>query len=136
MSYDNDVLKKLKSWFSFLVLIVLLPFGVVFFNRKKIISAFKPKQILAQFMAFSLIFTQTAWAFNDIVPPQNTNDMPVDYIVVDPERAWNAFADRAQNGMPIVNINAASNGGVSANYYRDFNVNEENLILNNLLLAT
>ena len=31
----------------------------------------------------------------------------------------------------MVNINNANNQGISANYYKDFNVNQENLILNN-----
>jgi filamentous hemagglutinin len=131
MMLTNCNFSRTKIIFRILAAIILLPFWVLFFNRRQIFSAFKPKQILAQFMAFSLIFTQTAWAFNDIVLPQNVADNPVNHIVIDPDRAGNAFVDRAQNGTPVVNINAASTGGVSSNYYRDFNVNEENLILNN-----
>jgi filamentous hemagglutinin family protein len=89
------------------------------------------KKLVAYFLSFSLLFSQTAWAINDIVPPQNTNDNPINHIVIDPDRAGNTTLDRAQNETPVVNINPASAGGVSANYYRDFNVNEENLILNN-----
>lgn len=90
------------------------------------------KKIIANFLAFSMLFTHTAFAFNDIVPPQNIQDNPIHHIVVDSDRAGNTHLDRAQNGTPVININAASAGGVSANYYRDFNVNRENLILNNL----
>ena len=90
------------------------------------------KKFLTSLLAQLVVLSQSAFAYNDIVPPQNTNDNPVNHIVIDPNRAGNAFIDRAQNGTPVVNINAASAGGVSANYYRDFNVNNENLILNNL----
>jgi filamentous hemagglutinin len=113
---------KISKLFNILITILFLPVGVLFFNRRKII---------AYFLSFSLLFSQTAWAYNDIVPPQNIVDNPIKHIEIDPDRAGNTHLDRAQNGTPMVNINAASNGGVSANYYRDFNVNEENLILNN-----
>lgn len=106
-------------------------FQYINFGRKKISRHINFRAIVAHFVSFSIIFSQTAMAFNDIVPPQNITDNPVTHIVIDPDKAGNAFIDRAQNGTPVVNINAASAGGVSANYYRDFNVNSENLILNN-----
>lgn len=96
----------------------------------KIISNYS-KKILTSLLAQLVVLQQCAWAYNDIVPPQNVNDNPVNHIVIDPNRAGEAFIDRAQNGTPVININAASHGGVSANYYRDFNINAENLILNN-----
>ncbi len=89
------------------------------------------KKVLTSILAQLVVLQQCAWAYNDIVPPQNVNDSPINHIVIDPDRGGNATIDRAQNGTPVININAASNGGVSANYYRDFNVNQENLILNN-----
>ncbi len=90
------------------------------------------KKVLVSLLAELVVLQQCAWAYNDIIPPQNVNDNPINHIVIDPDRAGNAFIDRAQNGTPVVNINAASKGGVSANYYRDFNINSENLIWNNL----
>lgn len=90
------------------------------------------KKLLTSTLAQLVVLQQCAWAYNDIVPPQNVQDNPVNHIVIDPDRAGEAFIDRAQNGTPVVNINAASKGGVSANYYRDFNINAENLIWNNL----
>ncbi len=90
------------------------------------------KKLLTSTLAQLVVLQQCAWAYNDIIPPQNVNDNPVNHIVIDPDRAGEAFIDRAQNGTPVVNINAASKGGVSANYYRDFNINAENLIWNNL----
>ncbi len=89
------------------------------------------KKLLTSTLAQLVVLQQCAWAYNDIVPPQNVQDNPINHIVIDPDRAGNAFIDRAQNGTPVININAASQGGVSANYYRDFNINSENLIWNN-----
>lgn len=89
------------------------------------------KKVLTSLLAQLVVLQQCAWAYNDIVPPQNVQDNPINHIIIDPDRAGDAFLDRAQNGTPVVNINAASHGGVSANYYRDFNINAENLIWNN-----
>ncbi len=89
------------------------------------------KKVLTSLLAQLVVLQQCAWAYNDIIPPQNVQDNPVNHIVIDPDRQGDAFIDRAQNGTPVVNINAASKGGVSANYYRDFNINAENLIWNN-----
>lgn len=84
----------------------------------------------------SAISIKQAHAFNEIVPPQNIKDNPIDHITPDnsiniPETNNNAHLDRTQNGTPMVNINNANNQGISANYYKDFNVDNQNLILNN-----
>ena len=70
------------------------------------------KKLLTSTLAQLVVLQQCAWAYNDIIPPQNVNDNPVNHIVIDPDRAGEAFIDRAQNGTPVVNINAASKGGV------------------------
>ncbi|AKL98222.1 hemagglutinin repeat-containing protein [Endomicrobium proavitum] len=62
----------------------------------------------------------------------NTADNPVKGLEADNGRGRGEIEiDRTQNGTPVVQINRPSAGGVSANYYKDFNVNEENLIINN-----
>jgi filamentous hemagglutinin len=81
-------------------------------------------------------------------PLNNIVDNPIEHIVPDNE-AWKnnngninnncqlnnscgaTALDRSQNGTPLIHINSPSEGWVSVNYYRDFNVNEENLIFNN-----
>lgn len=89
------------------------------------------KKVLTSLLAQLVVLPPCAWAYNDIVPPQNVQDKPINHIVIDPDRAGDAFLDRAQNGTPVININAPSKGGVSVNYYREFNINSENLIWNN-----
>jgi filamentous hemagglutinin family protein len=128
--------KDLFNLVRFVVAAALFPFACLFFN-------FNSRRFIARTMSFALVFSQTAmlmprsaFAYNDIVPPQNARDNPINHIVVDPDRAGGPTSgathlDRAQNGTPVININAAGSGGVSANYYRDFNINEENLIFNN-----
>jgi filamentous hemagglutinin family protein len=62
----------------------------------------------------------------------NIKDNPVSWIEADNSRGMGEIEiDRAQNETPIVNINRPSAGGVSVNYFKDFNVNDENLIINN-----
>jgi filamentous hemagglutinin len=75
-------------------------------------------------------------------PLNNIKDNPIPYIEIDNSipinnngdtysNGNNTELDRAQNGTPIIHINIPTEQGVSANYYRDFNVTEENLIFNN-----
>ncbi|MDR2708480.1 MAG: filamentous hemagglutinin N-terminal domain-containing protein, partial [Elusimicrobiota bacterium] len=65
-------------------------------------------------------------------PLNNINDNPINHIVIDNSRGRGELSlDRAQNGTPIIHINNVSAAGVSVNYYKEFNVNYENLIINN-----
>ena len=125
-----------------------------FLNFKKLLSTILSSTIIYSQITFSFIITQSiaqsiisaisikkAYAFNEIVPPQNIKDNPIDHIQIDNTvnipnnntggNGNNAYLDRTQNGTPMVNINNANSQGISANYYKDFNVNQENLILNN-----
>ncbi len=75
-------------------------------------------------------------------PYQNIKDNPINNIIIDESMCAGGYdslgncvdgtaLDRTQNGTPMVNINNATSGGVSANYYKKLDVNQENLILNN-----
>ena len=117
---------------------------------KKLISIVISYSLIYSQILFSFLLTQSiiltfssrsAYADSIATAPQNIADNPIDYITIDNSIAIdngdtngngnNAYLDRAQNGTPLVNINNATEGGVSANYYTDFNVTDENLILNN-----
>ncbi|MDR2902444.1 MAG: filamentous hemagglutinin N-terminal domain-containing protein, partial [Lactobacillales bacterium] len=87
-------------------------------------------QLLSAVFMASVLTPKTASAYDEIIPPKNIKDNPIKHIEVDPN-SGKTHLDRAQNGTPVININAASKGGVSVNYYRDFNINEENVIFNN-----
>ena len=53
-----------------------------------------------------------------------------------PDGSTNTITDRAPNNTPIVNIAAPSSGGVSLNNFSNYNVTNENQILNNYKGAT
>ena len=52
------------------------------------------KKVLTSILAQLVVLQQCAWAYNDIVPPQNVNDSPINHIVIDPDRGGNATIDR------------------------------------------
>lgn len=47
------------------------------------------KKLLTSTLAQLVVLQQCAWAYNDIVPPQNVQDNPINHIVIDPHRADN-----------------------------------------------
>lgn len=51
--------------------------------------------------------------------------------VVDRNKNQQANVERAPNGVPIVNINAPNKNGVSHNYFEEYNVGKEGILLNN-----
>lgn len=51
--------------------------------------------------------------------------------VVDQNRSQQTNVERAPNGVPIVNINAPNKNGVSHNYFEEYNVGKEGILLNN-----
>ncbi|MDR0571247.1 MAG: filamentous hemagglutinin N-terminal domain-containing protein, partial [Rickettsiales bacterium] len=65
-------------------------------------------------------------------PMNNIVDNPIPYIEIDNSIGKGETGlDRSQNGTPIIHINNPNDSGISANYYKDFNVTNENLIFNN-----
>ena len=61
----------------------------------------------------------------------NNNTITIDNSINIPHTPNNAYLDYTQNNTPLVNINKANSDGISPNYYKDFNINQNNLILNN-----
>ena len=54
-----------------------------------------------------------------------------DGIVPDSTASKNLQLDKAANGVPLVNIEALDNSGISHNVYKEYNVDERGAILNN-----
>ena len=54
-----------------------------------------------------------------------------DGIVPDNGVSKNLQLDKAANGVPLVNIEALDNSGISHNVYKEYNVDERGAILNN-----
>ena len=52
-------------------------------------------------------------------------------VVRDQNRNQQMNVEKAPNGVPIVNINAPNNNGVSHNYFKEYNVEKEGILLNN-----
>lgn len=51
--------------------------------------------------------------------------------VVDRNKNQQTNMERAPNGVPIVNVNAPNKNGVSHNYFEEYNVGKEGILLNN-----
>ena len=52
-------------------------------------------------------------------------------VVRDQNRNQQVNVEKAPNGVPIVNINAPNKNGVSHNYFKEYNVEKEGILLNN-----
>jgi filamentous hemagglutinin len=74
------------------------------------------------FLIELLLLQSVAVAYADTI-------VPIDYLV--PDGSTNTYTDRATNGTPIVNIAAPSGAGVSLNNWEQYNVTNQNQILNN-----
>ena len=74
------------------------------------------KKLIIYGYIFLSIFTQPLFAAG-VVRDQNRNQQ--------------VNVEKAPNGVPIVNINAPNNNGVSHNYFKEYNVEKEGILLNN-----
>ena len=79
------------------------------------------KQLAINFLKRQLIYTLV---FSLVFQP-----MAYGQVVVDPSES-NIYLDESVNGVPIVGINAPTNG-ISQNQFSDYNVGAEGLIINN-----
>ena len=94
-------------------------------SRKLNNSLFSKLRRSCGFNQFLLAWITFTFVFMPVLPAFAAD------IVVDSNRGGNTSLDTAQNGTPVININAPSRGGVSVNYYSDFNVTPKNVIFNN-----
>ena len=74
------------------------------------------KRLIIYTYIFFSIFTQAAMAAAK---------------TVDQNRNQQVNVEKAPNGVPIVNINAPNKNGVSHNYFKEYNVGKEGVLLNN-----
>ena len=147
LDFNKNLMYLIKDYF--LIFISTIQFMGRIFNFKIYIKKYISTFISILLIYFQVIFSfaitssiisaisiKQSYAYNEIIPPQNIKDNPIDHITPDnsvniPRTNNNTHLDRTQNGTPMVNINNANNQGISANYYKDFNVDNQNLILNN-----